>query len=105
MKWRFILHQNTGPQSLYITANSQAAIHVSENACSLLGPHQGTYISDGKRQKIWVRRPKCYVSVSLYTGLDICISKELDKIRYRQGQMYNSKCCASTWEDSMTNGT
>jgi len=43
MKWRFILHQNTAPQSLYITANNQAAIHVSENACSLLGPHQDTY--------------------------------------------------------------
>jgi hypothetical protein len=105
MIWRFILHQNTAPQSLYITANSQAAIHVSENACSLLGPQQDTYISDGKRQKIWARRPKSYVSVGLYTGLDICISKQLDKIQYRHRQMYISKCCASTWEDCMMNGT
>jgi len=63
MKRRFTLHQNTAPKSLYITATSRAAIRVSENACSLWGPHKDTHISDGKKQKIWVRRPKCYVSV------------------------------------------
>jgi hypothetical protein len=62
-----ILHHNICVSLLTATA----AIHVSDNTCSLSGLHQDTYITDGKAEHL-SQKAKCYVYVSLYTGLAKC---------------------------------